>query len=211
MDLENIIIIGLSKSAEVKNKCYSIEEVYDAIKDNMFSPTSVEKPSKSKKGVYHRKRPDRVMLDGDMIKANSQRLQLFYTKGFKCVNCGTEGKFFIKVKNRSNKGELDNFYHLELVGITPSGKYVLMTKDHILPKSKGGKDVLENYQTMCFECNNQKSNNSDEYLRGTTEELKQANAYLFDENAKLKRKIADLNREVANLRNQLQQLKDKNK
>lgn len=28
-----------------------------------------------------------------------------------------------------------------------------MTKDHIVPKSKGGPDKIENYQTMCTECN----------------------------------------------------------
>ena len=33
-----------------------------------------------------------------------------------------------------------------------------MTKDHIIPKSKGGKDILDNFQTMCFECNTKKGN-----------------------------------------------------
>ena len=37
--------------------------------------------------------------------------------------------------------------------------YVLMTKDHILPHSKGGKDVIDNYQTMCEICNNIKAHN----------------------------------------------------
>ena len=34
-----------------------------------------------------------------------------------------------------------------------------MTKDHILPKSKGGKDEIDNYQTMCIRCNKAKGNN----------------------------------------------------
>ena len=33
---------------------------------------------------------------------------------------------------------------------------VLFTKDHILPKSKGGRNTLDNLQTMCIECNNRK-------------------------------------------------------
>lgn len=195
MNLDNIIIIGLNKTAEIRNKTYSIEEVYEAIKDDMFAPTTKQVTSKSKKkgkSTFNRGNRKRVLLDGEMIKANSQRLQLFYTKGFKCVQCGTEGKFFIMVKNRSNKGQLDNYYHLELVGITPSGQYIIMTKDHILPKAKGGKDILENYQTMCFHCNVAKADNSEEYVNGTMEELKTANKYLFDENAKLKKKLADL-------------------
>ena len=32
-----------------------------------------------------------------------------------------------------------------------------MTKDHIIPKSKGGKNELSNYQTMCTYCNNEKA------------------------------------------------------
>ena len=33
-----------------------------------------------------------------------------------------------------------------------------MTKDHIVPKSKGGPDCIENFQTMCEECNKKKKN-----------------------------------------------------
>lgn len=45
------------------------------------------------------KKRARVNLDGDMIKGNSQRYQLFFTKGMKCICCGIEGKFFCKRKN----------------------------------------------------------------------------------------------------------------
>jgi hypothetical protein len=30
---------------------------------------------------------------------------------------------------------------------------VVLELDHIIPKSKGGKDVIENYITSCFDCN----------------------------------------------------------
>lgn len=36
------------------------------------------------------------------------------------------------------------------------GRYVLMTKDHVLAKARGGTDELANYQTMCCTCNNLK-------------------------------------------------------
>lgn len=99
------------------------------------------------------KRNAKVELDGDVIKGNSQRYQLFFTKGMKCVCCGIEGKYFAKEKH-----EKDKSYHLNLYGITDNGQEVLITKDHIIPKSKGGKDKLENYQTMCVICNKLKGN-----------------------------------------------------
>ena len=48
---------------------------------------------------------------------------------------------------------------MNLYAIDENGKEVLMTKDHILPKSKGGKDEIDNYQTMCIRCNEAKGNN----------------------------------------------------
>ena len=70
---------------------YSIDEVRDITKEYLFSPTN-EKP--------------KVELDGDLIKANSQRYQTFFTKGTKCVCCGIEGKYFAK-----EKGDKDVSYH----------------------------------------------------------------------------------------------------
>lgn len=42
---------------------------------------------------------------------------------------------------------------------------VILHIDHILPRSKGGKDKLENYQTLCDTCNIGKSNKDDTNLR----------------------------------------------
>lgn len=40
--------------------------------------------------------------------------------------------------------------------IDENGKEVLMTKDHVIPKSKGGANDISNYQTMCKRCNEAK-------------------------------------------------------
>jgi 5-methylcytosine-specific restriction endonuclease McrA len=37
--------------------------------------------------------------------------------------------------------------------------------DHIIPRSKGGKDEMDNYQTLCHKCNIGKSNKSQIDLR----------------------------------------------
>ena len=49
-------------------------------------------------------------------------------------------------------------YHLNLYGMK-NGKEILFTKDHIIPKAKGGKNTMDNYQTMCAVCNREKADN----------------------------------------------------
>lgn len=92
-----------------------------------------------------------------MVRGNSERFQTFFTKGCSCVKCGIKGEFFAKEKR-----ENDVSYHLNLYGFDSEGKEVLMTKDHIIPQSKGGKNHLDNYQPMCERCNKNKGNNMEE-------------------------------------------------
>lgn len=50
----------------------------------------------------------------------------------------------------------DEPYHMNLYG-TKNGQEILFTKDHILPKSKGGTNTMDNYQIMCRICNEKKA------------------------------------------------------
>jgi 5-methylcytosine-specific restriction endonuclease McrA len=95
-----------------------------------------------------------VTIAGEEIYALSDRYKLFFTKGYTCVNCGITGKYFALEKDR-----LDKRYHLNLYAVDDNSKEVLMTKDHIIPKSRGGSNTLDNYQTMCCKCNKEKGNN----------------------------------------------------
>lgn len=94
----------------------------------------------------------RMDLDGDSVKIKSYRLATF-ARSTTCVCCGIEGIYFVKKKNAGDKN-----FHLELYAIDDNWNEVLMTKDHIKPRSKGGVDKLCNLQTMCVTCNVKKGN-----------------------------------------------------
>jgi 5-methylcytosine-specific restriction endonuclease McrA len=64
------------------------------------------------------------------------RWQVFQRDNWKCVSCG-----------RSAAND------------------VILHVDHIVPRSKGGKDELDNYQTLCHICNIGKSNKDDTNIR----------------------------------------------
>lgn len=123
-----------------RKEVYSIEQIRQATKDVLFN----------------KKKEANITLDGDVIHGNSQRYQLFFTKGVKCCCCGIEGKYFRKERSRRQKN--NQRYHLNLYGVNDDGIEILITKDHIIPASKGGNNHLSNYQTMCEICNKKKGN-----------------------------------------------------
>lgn len=93
------------------------------------------------------------VLNGFLVSYKSQRYDVF-RKSCKCVECGVVGT--ILAMERSS-GSNEEVYHFNLYAIK-DGKEILMTKDHIKPKSLGGTDTLDNYQTMCASCNSKKGN-----------------------------------------------------
>jgi 5-methylcytosine-specific restriction endonuclease McrA len=92
------------------------------------------------------------------VKMGSQRYELFKHKGTKCVRCGLEGIFFALEKDKKNTQNIHDRYHFNLYGFNEKGKEVMLTKDHIIPRSKGGSNDIGNYQTMCSKCNWDKGN-----------------------------------------------------
>lgn len=98
----------------------------------------------------------KIDLDGDVVGLRSLRMRTFFEKSVTCVSCGAEGSYFAKEKSWSQLDPSQR-YHLNLYGISKNGDHVLMTKDHIYPRSKGGPDHISNMQTMCSSCNRKKS------------------------------------------------------
>lgn len=68
-------------------------------------------------------------------KANIKRLKVIIRDNFRCAYCG--------IKPGTGK----------------------LTLDHVLPKSKGGKDVPENLVASCFSCNNKKGDRTPEQAK----------------------------------------------
>jgi len=97
----------------------------------------------------------RIKYKGFEFRISSLRLRTFKKHGVKCACCGKEGIIF-RLQNSGNS----NFYHLGLW----TADNIQMTKDHVIPKSKGGKDRLDNMQTLCQKCNNKKANKIIKYV-----------------------------------------------
>ncbi len=94
---------------------------------------------------------DRIYAD-HRVKMNSLRYQVFQ-RSLRCAICGIQGSFFLLQRHRYAPG---NRAHLNLFAVDGKGQHVLMTKDHIVPRSKGGSDDLTNLQTCCLPCNSAK-------------------------------------------------------
>ncbi len=71
----------------------------------------------------------------------------------KCLCCGLQGQFF--ALEISSRGEFQA--HLNLYGYNEFGEEVALTVDHIIPRSMGGINSVENIQILCAECNQLKA------------------------------------------------------
>lgn len=78
------------------------------------------------------------------------RLRVFWMFGTKCVSCSREGTQLVKLQHKT----IEEFRPVDVF----TSRMILMTVDHIVPKSMGGGNTLDNMQPMCSPCNNKKSN-----------------------------------------------------
>lgn len=77
-----------------------------------------------------------------------RRLRVFVHKGISCVtpNCQHVGSRLIFSRDKQGGGHWDLF----------TDDLILMTIDHIVARSNGGSNELENLQPMCSRCNTTK-------------------------------------------------------
>jgi len=102
-----------------------------------------------RKGGHVKKKFDKDVW----ISLAGRRYRVFAYSGTTCVACGIEAQYFaLERDTHATK------YHMNLYAVSSRGGEVLMTRDHIQPRSKGGNDALSNQQTMCIYCNMRKGN-----------------------------------------------------
>lgn len=110
----------------------------------------------------------------------SLRIQNFFVHGISCVNCGRTGTIFKVERVRLSKHHKYARWHLNLYHVKKTGAEVMMTADHIIPRSRGGRTTLENLQPMCAPCNERKGS----LLPGESQAV----------NKEIKRKVIDWNK-----------------
>ena len=118
-------------------KKYSIEEVFNLLGQDALNISE----------VGFRRHRESIEVDGYKVYTKSLRYATFYQKGCKCARCGIEGTYF-----QLDSGDQPERRHFNLYAADGT----LITKDHIVPKKHGGKDTVDNMQTMCVICNRAK-------------------------------------------------------
>lgn len=93
---------------------------------------------------------------------NHKRLRVFYLKGWECKICGITANKIVQHTDINGGNHID-LYHIS------EERTVLLTVDHILPRSRGGTGHLTNLQPLCCKCN---GNKGDKINSGTTQRLK---------------------------------------
>lgn len=96
------------------------------------------------------------LLRGKRVSACSG-WRLFKTlrgQPIRCWQCGGEADRWVADKGRF---DLNGWPVLNLYGVC-EGKLVMINRDHIIPKSLGGIDVVENLRPACFVCNHGRGN-----------------------------------------------------
>lgn len=99
------------------------------------------------------------------IYSDGHPLELYNAKGTACACCEDEGVHLVISSNKKGTAKFFELY---------TSDWTVMTKDHIVPKSKGGKDRMTNYQPLCRWCNSIKSD-----LHLSIEELRELIRYKY--------------------------------
>jgi len=97
-------------------------------------------------------------LQGQWVESTNKgaktRLQMFKNGQTSCVRCGLEGSHW-HIERAVNDHVMP--FSINLYGMV-GYEEVMLTHDHVLPKSLGGSNNVVNAQCMCDPCNHKKAN-----------------------------------------------------
>lgn len=98
----------------------------------------------------------RMPVDDDIsCGMTSLRMRVFQAHGTVCAHCGEKGTHF--AVERAEMSDDIRQWHFNLY----SDNGIMLTFDHVMPKSKGGANTIENAQTLCYPCNQEKADTFD--------------------------------------------------
>lgn len=120
---------------------------------------------------------------GIMYKISISDTSKIVARDPKCCFCGAEATKAFIVKQQNSFGI--RFF------TEKNGELILFTKDHKKPKSKGGRDKFNNYQTCCEVCNRLKGN--------------------ISQDNELSKYVIELKKKIANQRYQISRMEQQNK
>lgn len=134
----------------ILNSCINLALAKETSLENTLDKLSGKMLSYVQK--YHNEEFSRVE---EKLELNEEELELVKVKA--------ESKIKVQAGIRWQVFKRDNWRCLSCG--RSADENVILHIDHIIPRSKGGKDELNNYQTLCETCNIGKSNKDDTNLR----------------------------------------------
>lgn len=94
----------------------------------------------------------KINILGHTLKLRGMRYQTLIRDRVTCMNCGKKATIaYLWFDPRGR-------YLLNFFATREECQADMLTKDHIIPKSKGGPTELNNLRCLCFDCNSKKGN-----------------------------------------------------
>lgn len=139
--------------------------------------------------------PDEIIYNSSDLKDSIKRVEiikeLLLRDGFNCKGCNISSSHFAMGKDNAER------WHLDLYGLDSNQNEHMFTIDHIHPKSKGGKNIIENYQLLCKVCNEKKGNKTEDDIK-IIDKISIKNTYLEKRISSITDQIKSFHRKLKN-------------
>jgi len=158
-----LYILNFHRNIKLPVGVYDLNELINSFV--IFYPIydSLLRIAKGKKDIFEKLTSMVKFKDIPVYSENATKIELTEYEEKDILSKGIDEKNTVKPGIRWQVFERDDFKCVAC-GVSAADGAILHV-DHIIPRSKGGKDVIDNYQTLCHTCNIGKSNKSQTDLR----------------------------------------------